>query len=367
MGKKGRVSIPFLATVIFLTAFGFLIFTSASLGLLAREEGATFSSVAVSQILFGLILGGLAAFILSRLDYRIFKAWAPYVFGAAVLLTILTFIPGIGLELKGAHRWIHLGSFTFQPAEALKGAAVLLLAALFATNYRRVGTLRGGLAPFLAILGVCGVLLLLQPDTDTFLVLALALTGMFFAAGGRLLHLTLLALVGIIAAGGLILARPYLLDRVMTFVDPSRDPLGSGYQIQQSHIAIGSGEIFGRGFGQSVQKFSYLPEPIGDSIFAVAAEEFGFVGSTLLVAAFLAFVASGLRIAARAPDAFGGLLVCGLVILIGGQSFINIASLLGLFPFGGMPLIFISHGGTALLVALAEVGVILSVSRRMHH
>jgi len=153
------------------------------------------------------------------------------------------------------------------------------------------------------------------------------------------------------------------MERVLTFLDPGRDPLGSSYQLQQSLIAVGSGEVAGRGFGQSIQKFEYLPEPTGDSIFAVAAEEFGFIGSTILVGLFLAFAYRGLHIARTAPTQFGGLLVLGLVILIVVQSFINIASMLGLFPLTGMPLLFVSQGGTALFFTLLEAGVILNVSK----
>ena len=153
------------------------------------------------------------------------------------------------------------------------------------------------------------------------------------------------------------------MDRILTFLNPSSDPLGNGYQIQQSLIAIGSGHIFGRGFGQSVQKFDYLPEPMGDSIFAVFAEEFGFMGALLLLSLFIFFAFRGLKIATHSPDQFGGLLVVGIVILIVSQSFINIGSLIGIFPLTGLPLLFISHGGTALFFALVGVGIVLNVSR----
>lgn len=361
--KSHRVNLTFLTITLALVGFGFIIFSSASLGLLSREGGATFSAVAARQALFGLLGGGVLALLLSRMDYRLLMRAAPYLFGFGLLLTVLTFIEPIGLELKGAHRWIAVGSFTFQPAEFLKFATIVLLSSVLAARHKDLSSLKG-LGLLGAILAGPMILFLLQPDTDTALVLGIASVGVFFAAGGRFRHLLLLG-GGALALGAVLLfSRPYLMDRLLTFVDPSRDPLGSGYQIQQSLIAIGSGELLGRGFGQSVQKFAYLPEPIGDSIFAVAAEEFGFAGSLLIVLLFFLFVASGLHIASRTRDFFGGLLVTGLVILIGGQSFLNIASLLGLFPLSGMPLIFISHGGTALLMALAEVGIILSVSRR---
>ena len=163
---------------------------------------------------------------------------------------------------------------------------------------------------------------------------------------------------------GLAYSRPYIFDRIETFIKPGEDLQGSSYQLNQSLIAIGSGQIFGRGFGQSVQKFNYLPEPIGDSIFAVAAEEWGFVGSTVLIFLFLAFAIRGLKIATWSSDIFGGLLATGIVILITVQSLVNIASMLGVFPLTGMPLLFVSHGGTALFFAMAEVGIILNISKQ---
>ncbi len=362
---RKAVDTPFLILVCGLVVFGLLIFTSAALGLLARDGGASFASVAVSQLLLGLVCGSIGLLVFAKVDYRILKAYTPYFFAFALFLTALTFVPHIGLTLKGASRWLSVGPVTFQPVELLKFAAVLYLAALYAANYRAVPTLRGGMLPLALIAGTSSALLLAQPDTDGTVMLVLACGAMLFAAGGRIRYLFAIGAVGIVLLGILILQRPYVAARFETFFNSSSDPLGADYQTQQALIAVGSGGTFGRGFGQSIEKFSYLPEPIGDSIFAVAAEEFGFVGSTALVALFAGFAILGLRIAARAADPFGGLIVVGLVILIAGQAFINMASALSLMPLSGLPLIFVSHGGSALAIALAEVGVILSVSKRM--
>lgn len=362
--KRAPLDTPFLLTASLLLAFGLLIFTSAALGLLARD-GATFTSVATSQLLLGFLMGGVAMVILSRIDYRTWRPYTPYFFAGAVGLTLLTFVPGIGLELKGASRWIEIGPITFQPEELLKFASVMFLAALYSSRLREVPTLQGGLLPFMLIGGGGAALLLLQPNTDGAVLLAGACAAVLFAAGGKIRHLALLGVLGLMALAIAALAYPHVMSRFATFFDQGSDLQGAGWQIHQSLIAVGSGELFGRGFGQSIEKFSYLPEPIGDSIFAVAAEEFGFVGAGLLVALYATFALLGLRIAARAPDPFGGLIVVGLVTLIVVQSFVNIGSVLGLIPLSGLPLIFVSHGGTALAVSLAEVGVILSVSRRM--
>ena len=364
-GMKSRpVDTSFLLVLCALVVFGLLIFTSAALGLLARS-GASFTSVTVSQLLLGFVCGSILLIICSRIDYGRWKVWSPYLFGFAILLTLLTFVPHVGLSLKGASRWLIIGPLSFQPEEVLKFATVLFLAAVYAARFRTIDTWRGGILPLALIGGSAAAILILQPDTAGVIVIGMATVAMLFAAGGKMSHLGVLALVGILAIGAAAYERPYIAQRIETFFNQSADPLGDGYQIQQSLIAVGSGGLTGRGFGQSVEKFSYLPEPIGDSIFAVAGEEFGFVGSTLLVLLFAALGILGLRIAARAPDPLGGLLVVGFTVLIVGQSFFNIASTLGIVPLVGVPLIFVSHGGTALALSLAEVGVILSVSRKM--
>lgn len=356
---------PFLLLVCVLVGAGLLIFTSAALGLLARGGQATFTSVAVSQVLLGLVLGAGAMLVLARLDYRAWREYTPHIFVFAMLLTALTFVPHIGLSLKGASRWLALGPFSFQPVEVLKFATVAFLAATYSHNIARIRTARGSLLPLALITGSASLLLLLQPNTGGVAMIVAASVAMFFAAGGRARYIALIGLIGVLIIAFLAFQRPYLRARFETFLNPASDAQGASYQVQQSLIAVGSGGFFGRGFGQSIEKFSYLPEPIGDSIFAVVGEEFGFVGSTALILLFAAFAMLGLRIATRAADPFGSLLVVGLVTIVAGQSFFNIAAAIGLLPLAGLPLIFVSHGGTALAISLAEVGVILSVSRRM--
>ena len=362
--KKHSIDTPFFFATGALVLCGLLIFTSAALGLLARG-GASFTSVAVSQLLLGFVCGSILLVFFARIDYRVWKPYTPYIFAFAICLTLLTFVPHIGLSLKGASRWIVIGGFSFQPEEALKLATVLFLAAVYSTRIKTIHTFKNGILPLVLIAGASAAILIAQPNTAGVIILVAAAASILFAAGGRVLHLALLAGIGIAAIIGAAFAYSHVASRITTYLNLTADPHGAGYQINQSLIAIGSGGFTGRGFGQSIEKFSYLPEPIGDSIFAVAGEEFGFVGSTALIILFVMFAILGLRIAARAPDAFGGLLVVGLVILIVGQSFFNIASSLALVPLVGVPLIFVSHGGSALALALAEVGLILSVSRHM--
>lgn len=360
---KGKsIDKTFLALAASLAIVGFAIFISASLGLLARE-GVTFSRVASTQLIFGLIGGSFALFIAANTQYKFWREHALWIFGGACVVSLFVFIPGIGLELKGAHRWLTLGSFTFQPSELLKIGYIIYLATWLANVRRHIDSWQHGLLPFLGISAVIAAILLLQRDTDTLIISLAAGLAMFVASGAKIRDIGIVFLIGILSLSAVVVMRPYVLERIQTFLDPNADPLGASYQIQQSLIAVGSGGIFGRGFGQSVQKFDYLPEPIGDSIFAVAAEEFGFVGSVILIGLFLAFILKGLSIARRAKEPFGGLLATGLVVLIGTQAFWNIAAMLGVVPLSGLPLVFVSHGGTALLFALFAVGIILNVSR----
>ncbi len=353
-------------TLLILTAvlvvLGFLIFSSASLGLLARE-GARFSSVALNQVLFGIVGGSIAFFITSTVHYRVWRQFAFYICLAALILTLAIFIPGLGFEHGGATRWIRIGSFTVQPAEFLKIAFIIYMATWLSGMKKNITSFTRGTLVFVGLLALPGILLLLQPDTDTYLIIGVASVAMFITAGGRIRDVALMALCGIVLVTVLALTRDYVKERILTFIDPSRDPQGAGYQINQSLIAVGSGGYLGRGFGQSIQKFEYLPEPIGDSVFAVYAEEFGFIGSLVLLGIYVAFTLRGFRVASHAPDLFGMLLVVGIISLIATQVCLNIAAMLGIAPLSGLPLPFISHGGTALLALLASVGIVINVSK----
>ena len=363
MIRKDSVDRPFLFISIMLVVAGFLIYVSASLGLLVRD-GARFGDVVLNQVLFGIVIGVIFAYCASRIPPSYWKRASPYIFITSIIITLLVFVPGIGFEHGGAKRWIDLKFITFQPSEFLKIGFVIYFAAWLSSVKDRIQTFRFGILPMTIILVIAGAILLAEPDTATFGVIFVTVCAMFIAGHGKIKHIVTLFIIGLCLLALLAYARPYVKDRLHTFINPSADPQGSGYQIKQSTIAIGSGGIFGKGSGQSIQKFNYLPEPTGDSIFAVAAEEFGFVGASILIVLFLAFGARGLSIAARASDSFSGLLTVGIVILIISQSFMNMASMLGLIPLSGLPLVFVSHGGTAMMFAIIEVGIILGVSRK---
>jgi cell division protein FtsW len=351
----------FAIIVLILVIGGLAMFSSASLGLLARA-GESPWHIAVSQIGLGLIPGIITLLILRLMPPKwLTRGILPF-YVSAILLTLLVFIPHLGYHTNGATRWIQIGSITVQPAEFLKIAVILMLAAYLAQAKTKIQEFRHGLLMFAAIVGIPALVLIAQPNTSTTMIIVATCVALYFLAGAPWRDFAIIAATAIIGLGLLVVIHPYLQKRIMTFIHPAQASLSSGYQIQQSLIAIGSGRFVGRGFGQSVQKFNYLPEPNGDSIFAVYGEEFGFLGAVLLLLVFMAFATRGLMIAAEAITTFGALAVTGLTLLITLSAFMNIGAMLGVLPLTGLPLPFISQGGTALFAALASVGVILNIA-----
>ena len=353
---------PLLILILALVICGALIFASAIFGLLARG-GLNMSAVAMKQAIW--IGAGIVALIIaSRIDYKIWRRFAPHLFILALVLTAAVFIPGLGFEHGGGRRWLSLGALTAQPSEFLKVAAIVMAATYFAAIRAKIVDFRWGLGGLALLLALPAGILLLQPDLGTLGIIVMSVLAVFFAAGAKLRDVALVIVLGILTIAALSTFVPYVHDRVAIFLNPSLSPQAEGYQIRQSLIAIGSGGLAGRGFGQSVQKFTYLPEPMGDSIFAVAAEEFGFVGSVALIGVFLALALRGFSVAARAADPFGGFLAVGISTYLVIEAFVNIGAMLGLAPLTGIPLTFISQGGSAMLASLGAAGILLSVSRR---
>jgi len=365
MKNTNRIDLIFLVLTLVLALGGFLLSSSASLSTLGEKGGwdLPFDESQFASLLFG--IGAL--FAASLIPFKFWRRYAIPLFLITLGLTIAVFLPVIGFSYNGARRWLSFGSHTLQPSEMLKLGFVIYFASWLAVSRERIKTFRLGFLPYLFMVGVLGLVLLKQPDTGTFMIIFVTSIAMFIAAGGRWLHLFYLFLATLIGLGALCFFRPYVRERVTTFINPSHDVRGASYQINQSLIAIGSGGIIGRGYGQSIQKFNYLPESIGDSVFAVVGEELGFIGSTLLIILFLLFGLWGLKVAARAPDAFGRLLVVGIVMMVTAGAFINISAMLGVIPLTGVPLTFVSHGGTALFFSLLSIGIALNVSRYQSH
>lgn len=359
--KSLKIDKMFLWIVSILVGVGFFLFVSAALGTLDKNES-KFYSVLMSQG-FGLIGGILVSYICYKIPYTFWKKYSLVLFICSILLVLMVFIPSLTLEHNGARRWVSLGFISFQPVEFLKIAFIIYAAAWLSYIRGKIHDAKFSVIPFLCVTGIIALVLAKQPDTKSLILIFISGIAMLFVSGIKWKYLGYIALVGVVGFSLLLIINPYTQSRVKTFLKPDRDPADQSFQIQQSLIAIGSGKIFGRGFGQSIEKFSKLPEPQGDAIFAVIGEEFGFIGTMSVVILFVMFALRGLRIANMAPDMFSRLLVTGIVILFTTQAFLNIASFIGIFPLTGVPLVFISHGGTSLMVALASIGIILNISK----
>jgi len=360
-----RVDKGFLIGVILLLIFGLFIFASAALGVLTSNE-VKFYSVLESQFVFALLIGVMALCAGMLIPFTFYEKHAFKIFIITLVATMLVFVPGLQLFHGGAHRWIHIGSLSFQPSELLKFGSIGIVAMWCTAFSHRFKKINVGFMPYMLLVGLISIVMLLQPDFGTLLIIILSTFTVYFVGGSTIKHIGFLVGAGFLGFIILVSARPYMMERIHTFFNSSHDVHGSSWQLNQSLIAIGSGGVFGRGYGQSVQKFNYLPEPIGDSIFAVLAEELGLLGVGILFVLYGIVIIRGLMIALFSESQFGRLLVLGIIALLVSQILLNIGSMLGLLPLTGVPLPFISHGGTALMVLLFEIGVVLNVSRQSH-
>lgn len=357
-----RVDKTLLTVTIILLLFGLVIFGSAALGVLASNE-AKFYAVIKTQLVYALLGGSIALFIGSLIPYTFYKKYAYYLFFGALFVTTLVFVPGLSRYHGGAHRWIDLGPFSLQPSEMLKFAFVAAVAAWCTAHRNRFKDLKFGLYPYLGAAAAVSLVMLAQPDFGTYMVIIASSFATYFVGGARKKHIYTLIAAGLVGVVLLISFRPYMLERVKTYFDKTNDPRGSSWQLNQALIAIGGGGLTGRGLGQSVQKFNYLPEQIGDSVFAVLGEELGFLGVVILIVLYGIVGIRGYVISKTAGDQFGRLLAIGIVTIILMQASLNVCSMLGIFPLTGVPLPLVSHGGTALMVVLFELGVLLNISK----
>ena len=315
---------------------------------------------------FWAALGGGALWLALRTDYRRLEKFVLPLLGLAALLLVLVLIPGLGVSVNGSRRWLRLGPMSFQPAELAKLAFVVYLAAFLARKREEVDDLWHGLVPPLAVGAVLASLVLLQPDLGSAVTLLVLTTGLLFLAGARVKWLAMLALPALPLAALAVWMAPYRMRRVFAFLDPWQDPRGSGFQIIQSWLALGSGGLLGRGIGESKQKLFYLPEAHTDFIFAIVGEELGFVGASAVVLLFAALIWRGLRIGLHAAEPFGAYLALGITVLVATQTLVNLGVVTGLLPTKGLPLPFLSFGGSALLMTMLATGVLLNISQDAH-
>jgi cell division protein FtsW len=317
----------------------------------------------IRQFLLGAVPGLILMYLFSRIDYHFWQKIAPFLILVGLGLLVAVLVPHIGFKVGGARRWINFGSFLFQPTEFVKLAVIFYLASWYDKRHEHVHDLYYGFLPSLAIVGLTAGLIILQPDIGTMLVLALIAAVMFFIGGVKMRYIYATAAIALLVLWILVKAAPYRGERFLAFLNPSADSQGISYQVNQALIGIGDGGLLGLGFGQSQQKYSYLPEPIGDSIFAIMSEELGFIRVCLILLLFLFFAYRGFKIARMAPDTFGKLTATGITAWLTLQALINIGGITGMIPLTGIPLTFISYGSTALSINLASIGILLNISR----
>lgn len=348
-------------TTFILVIIGLVMLTSASSDLGQVKFGDSYYYIK-HQLLYGLSLGLVGFLVASKFYYRNYQTLAPILFFGSLILLILIFTP-LGIHSGGSIRWISLGPITFQPAEVLKLTFIMYLASWLSNKVARTQSIGGGLIPFILILGIVILPLVLQPSTSSAAILAGIALVMYFASGAKISYLGSTLALGLVAFLTIAYITPYRWERITSFINKEEDTRTSSYQLTQALIAIGSGGLTGVGFGKSTTKIHYLPQPIDDSIFAVIAEELGFIGAAFLTILFIILSLRGFILAKKISDSFGKLLLVGFGSLIASQSFLHIGSISGLIPLTGLPLPYISYGGTALAIFMTISGIMVNVSK----
>ena len=350
-----------LLSTLALLSFGLVMVYSASSVMALRTKGDSAYFLKRQAIWAA---GGLVMMMLAwRTDYRKFKYISLPLLAVAFIGLVLALVPGIGAEVNGARRWIRVAGLSFQPSEFTKPALITFIAASLAKRSDKLGDFWFGVGPYLALSGVFILMVAIEPDLGTAAAIAAVVFVLLFVAGARLRHLGMLCLAALPALYWELFHVSFRAKRLMAFIDPWKDPLGTGFQTIQSFLAFGGGGLTGRGLGQSRQKLLFLPEPHSDFIYSVIGEEFGFVGAAAVAALFLLFTFCGIRLALKCQDPFGRNLAFALTFIIGLQALVNMGVATGLFPNKGMPLPFISAGGSSVFIAMLSVGMLLSVAR----
>lgn len=360
--NQNKADINFVLVIFLLLFFGLIMIASAGIGYGETRFGDPYYFFK-HQLFFGVIPGIIAFWVAQKIRYDFWKKIALAFFSLSIIFLILIFVQGFGTKIYGASRWLKLGPFSFQPAEMLKLSIIIYLAAWLESRAEKVKDFYEGLLPFGIIVAIVSFLLINQPDMGSLGIIILISLSVFFVSGASMKHLFFMNLAGVVSFFVMIKMESYRMNRFLVFLHPELDPRGIGYQINQALLAIGSGGVWGRGLGHSLQKFNYLPEPVGDSIFAIIGEELGLAGCVFLVALFLFFAAKGTQTIKNAPDKFSRLLATGIVSWTIFQAFINISAILGLIPLTGVPLPFISYGGTSMIFLMIGVGILLNISK----
>ncbi|MEK3887061.1 stage V sporulation protein E [Bacillus sp. FSL K6-3431] len=359
--KKTAPDLILIMTTLTLLGVGLIMVYSAS-AVWANYKFADPFFFLKRQLLFAGV-GIVAMFLIINFDYWVWKQWAKPIIIICFLLLVAVLVPGIGKEINGSRSWIGVGAFSVQPSEFMKIAMIVFLAKFLSERQRYITTIKKGLLPSLSLVFLAFALIMLQPDLGTGTVMVGTCVVMIYVCGARIAHFAFLGFLGLAGFVGLVISAPYRIKRITSFLDPWQDPLNSGFQIIQSLYAIGPGGLLGLGLGESKQKYFYLPEPQTDFIFAILAEELGFIGGSFILLLFGLLLWRGIKIALSAPDLFGSFLAVGIISMIAIQVMINIGVVIGLMPVTGITLPLLSYGGSSLTLMLMAIGVLLNISR----
>ena len=316
-----------------------------------------------SQTIF-LIIGYIIMIIISKFPYQNYKKISNIIFGICFIMLILVLIPGIGTVRNGSRSWFGIGGFGIQPSEFTKLGLIIFTSKYLSNNNKILKDIKKGVLPILGILIITFALIMLEPDFGTGVVIVMTIIVLLFISGVKMKFFIKLGLIGLIGIVILILIAPYRLERIVSFLNPWTDPLGSGFQIIQSLYAIGPGGLLGLGFGNSIQKHFYLPEPQTDFIFAIISEEFGFMGVLIVSSLFITIIYRGFKIAMNCEEKFGKYLAFGITFGIAFQTILNLMVVVGLIPVTGVTLPFLSYGGSSLLISLTSIGILLNIGKQ---
>ncbi|MGM9928952.1 MAG: stage V sporulation protein E [Bacillus sp. (in: firmicutes)] len=364
--QKNQPDFILIIVTLALLSIGLIMVYSASAVWAAYKFDGDSFFFAKRQLLFAGV-GVMGMFFIMNVDYWNWRNWSKVLILICFILLVAVLIPGIGLERNGSRSWIGVGAFSIQPSEFTKLAMIAFLAKFLSENQKHITTIKKGLAPSLGIVFFAFGMIMLQPDLGTGTVMVGTCIVMIFVSGARVMHFVWMGLIGVAGFVALVASAPYRIKRITSYLDPWEDPLGSGFQMIQSLLAIGPGGLFGLGLGQSRQKFFYLPEPQTDFIFAIISEELGFIGGSFVLLLFSLLLWRGIRIALGAPDLYGSFLAVGIISMIAIQVMINISVVTGLIPVTGITLPFLSYGGSSLTLMLMAMGVLLNISRHARY
>lgn len=356
-----KINIFLLISVVIISLFGVLMIYSSSY-IWAEYKFNDPYKFLKSQLIF-LILGYIIMFIVSKINYQKYQKYSNIIFGICFILLVLVLIPGIGTVRNGSRSWFGVGGFGIQPSEFTKLGLIIFTSKYLKNNNKELRDIKKGVLPILIVLMLVFGLIMLQPDFGTGVVIVISIVALLFVSGVKMNFFIKIGLLGLVGVVVLIIIAPYRMERIISFLNPWSDPLGSGFQIIQSMYAIGPGGLLGLGFGNSIQKHFYLPEPQTDFIFSIISEEFGFMGILIVSSLFITIIYQGIKISMKCEDAFGKYLAFGITFSLAFQTLLNLMVVVGLIPVTGITLPFLSYGGSSLLITLLSMGILLNISK----